>query len=256
VESALRPQRERADPLEERCALDDLTVAVAGLRFANGDALTMERTERTLVRHEFGPEGTTYLRSYLESNERFGKQLGRLLLTHHDLDRGTVWAFVPADSPLDRRTAFEEGGLSPARVPSWDERAVGWLLDQLRQPSATGRVLLVEGAVERRTDPWLQKWPDDPVVFCGDDVYFYETAQAPAADVERWLGGATWKPDVGIVTHLPHRPDRLTKRQDLTLEELSEMAGGASVIVVGAWDHEAFMFWEAPARSTTEASSF
>ncbi|HEV3408110.1 MAG TPA: hypothetical protein VG079_05420 [Gaiellaceae bacterium] len=195
------------------------------------------------------------MRSYLESNERFGKQLGRLLLAHHDLDRGTAWAFVPADSPLDRRTAFEEGGLSPARAPSWQEHVVGWLLDQLRQPSATRRVLLVEGALERRSDASLPNRADHPIVFSGDAVYYYETAESSPDDVERWLGGATWRPDVGIVTDAPRGAERFTERQELTLEELDEMAASASVIVVGAWDDEAFIFWEPSTPSTTDASS-
>lgn len=208
-----------------------------------------------LVRHEFGPEGTAYVRSYLESNEAFGKKLGRLLVTHHDLDQGTAWAFVPAESPMDRRTAFEYGGLRPASVPNSEERVGGWLLQQLRRHGAAARVLLVEGANELRTDPWLKNRPDDPVVFCGDDVYFYEPAGAAPPDLKRWIGGATWRPDVGIVTELPRGAGRLTPRQELTLEDLDEMAANASVIVVGAWDDEAVMFWERSEPSVTEASS-
>jgi hypothetical protein len=33
------------------------------------------------------------------------------------------------------------------------------------------------------------------------------------------------------------------------------MAASASVIVVGAWDDEAFLFWEPSKPSTTDASS-
>jgi hypothetical protein len=204
----------------------------------------MEPTEPMLARHEFGPEGTAYVRSYLESNESMGKRLGRMLLAHHDLDQGIAWAFVPVDSPLDDRTAFEEGGLSPASAPTWEERVAGWLLQELSQQSATAGVLLVEGAYERRTDGWLEKRPDDPVVFCGDDVYYYETADAGPDQVQRWLGGATWEPDVGMVTKLPQGTDRLTNRQSITHEDLEEMAVSASVIVVGAWDAEAFFFWQ------------
>ncbi len=195
------------------------------------------------------------MRSYLESNQAFGKKLGRLLVAHHDLDRGTAWAFVPGDSPMDRRTAFEEGGLRPASEPDLEQRVGGWLLHQLRQPDAAARVLIVEGAHELRTDPWLENSPDDPVVFCGDDVYFYGTAESAPSDLVRWLGGATWRPDVGIVTDLPLAPNGLTNRQSLTPEELGEMAVRASVIVLGAWDDEAFVFWERPVPSTSEASS-
>ncbi len=197
-----------------------------------------------LIRHEFGPEGAAYVRSYLESNESMGKRVGRLLLAHHDIDSGITWAFVPVDSPLDRRTAFEEGGLSPASTPSWEEHVAGWLLHQLRQQSPMARVLLVEGAYQRRTDGWLQKRPDDPAVFCSDDVYRYETAETAPGDVHRWLGGAAWRPDVGIITTLPQGTDRLINRQYLSLEELEEMAVNASSIVVGAWDDEAFFFWQ------------
>jgi len=67
----------------------------------------------TLVRHEFGPEGIAYLRTYLASNDGFGKRLGRLL-GGRNLDAGTTWAFVPAGSSRQKRVDFQQGGSSVA----------------------------------------------------------------------------------------------------------------------------------------------
>jgi hypothetical protein len=76
-----------------------------------------------LVRRDFGSVGLEYVRAYLESNEGFGKQLGRLLLDHHEIEKGTAWAYVP-DPVLALRgdialTDFESGGVDPTNGPSW-----------------------------------------------------------------------------------------------------------------------------------------
>ena len=74
-------------------------------------------------RHQFGPEGHAYVRRYLESGARFEKRLGALLLDHHDVDGGSVWAFVRADSPPEKLAAFETGRLFPKGDPDWATQA-------------------------------------------------------------------------------------------------------------------------------------
>jgi hypothetical protein len=210
-----------------------------------------------LARHEFGPEGVAYLRSYLEANEAFGKRLGRLLLTHHDIERGTAWAFVPVDSPAESWTDFESGGLFRKVDPTWDEQVGGWLLAEVGQSSPRPRIVCVEDALARRQDGWLERNSEHRAFFCGDEVYSYETSDTPSADLTRRLGGATWRPAVGVVTALPNGVEHLTNRQSLTPEALEEMAVAATAIIVGAWDDEAFFFWEpreAPPRGDERRS--
>src|SRR4051794_15925864 len=108
-----------------------------------------------LARHEFGPEGVEYVRAYLAANEEFGKRLGRLLLSHHNIDEAIAWAFVPADTPVERRTAFETGGLFPKRDREWDEVVGNWLHSQVGAPTERPRLLCVEDAYSRRQDGWL-----------------------------------------------------------------------------------------------------
>ena len=64
-----------------------------------------------LVRRDLGPEGISYVTSYLQSNEEFGKQLGRLLLAAQRIEAGIAWAFVPSPMPARRAplTDFETG---------------------------------------------------------------------------------------------------------------------------------------------------
>jgi hypothetical protein len=197
-----------------------------------------------LIRHQFGSEGHAYLRSYLEANEAFGKRLGRLLLTHHDIDRGRMWAFVPADSLPEHRTDFARGGLLREVDSSLDEVVGDWLLAELRRPSPAPRIVCVEGALERRTDGWLTKHPEYRVFFCGEDPDTYETTESPLPDLDRWCGGADWRPDLGIIAPLPAEIQQLTNRQSVPPDALEEMAAAASVIIVGAWDDEAFLFWQ------------
>lgn len=199
-----------------------------------------------LVRRDFGPEGTTYVREYLDANHGFGKLLGRFLLASHDIDHGVAWAFSPARPPPERRaplTDFETGGVFPKRDPAWAEQFNLWL-NSARGKTAAPWLLCVEGALERPSDPFLDSYPDWPLFFCGDSVYTYANADSPESDVQRWLGGATWNPNVGIVTERSASLGPLTNRQLVSDAEIAELAARASAIVIGAWDDEGLMFWE------------
>lgn len=211
-----------------------------------------------LIKHRFGREGAAYIRSYLESNERFGHRLGRLLLDHHDVECGVTWALVPTDVPPEKLADFEEGIFPSAGPPAKVD--VGYMVPVFRAssndamraalgallatPNARRAVLVVEAAYDRRTDDWDQR-PERRVFFCGDDVYDFELAQHQDAELTFVPTGATWSPDVGIVTALPAQLESLANGDSVSPAALAEMAGAATAIVVGAWDNEAPLFWEA-----------
>lgn len=213
-----------------------------------------------MVRHEFGPEGPAYLRSYLQSNEGFGKRLGRLLLERHEIESGTTWALVPANATPDSLVNFESGIFPPAgpaekvdvgyMVPVFDASSNDAMRDALdgllAKPSARPSLLVVESALARRTDGWDQ--PERQVFFCGDDVYDYALTKDPEAEVSWVPSGATWTPDVGIVTVLPAALGDIADGDSVSPAALEEMAAAAVAIIVGAWDNEAPLFWESTAE--------
>jgi hypothetical protein len=199
-----------------------------------------------VARHDFGPEGRAYVRSYLEANAAHGKLLGALLLAAHQIDEGDVWAFVPAQLPQERQTPltdFEDGYIYPdpesrsARQASND----GWLREVCKRAHGSW-LLCVEDAFGRPSDPFVAK-RNDPMFFCGDSVYWYETADEADARTRTELGGALWEPTVGIVTVIPPS-GRGLNRQTLKDPVLGELAASAAAIVIGAWDTEGLIFWE------------
>jgi len=199
-----------------------------------------------VVRHNFGPEGHAYVRSYLEANGAYGKLLGRLLLAAHQIDNGDVWAFVPAELPEERRTPltdFEDGYIypDPGRQSARQESNDGWLLEARNRVPGSW-LLCVEDAFGKPSDPFVAK-RSDPMFFCGDSVYWYETADEVDARTRIELGGAVWEPTVGIVTVMPTSVRRLN-RQTLEDAALAELAASATAIVIGAWDGEGLIFWE------------
>lgn len=205
-----------------------------------------------LVHHDFGTEGLAYVRRYLEANRGFGKLLGAALLRSQGIDEGLVWAFVPAEPRPERRAPlddFESGGLYPTRDPAWADQFGLWL-DEVRGDGQGSSIICVEGALHRPSDQFLDSQPEIPVFFCGESVYFYETGNVPAEQVRRWLGGATWKPDVGIVTERPTSLDEHPSRQWINRAVLAELATRTKAVVIGAWDGEGLVFWE-PARKHT-----
>jgi hypothetical protein len=192
-------------------------------------------------RHEFGPEGHEYVRRYLESGADFGKRLGALLLEHHDVERGTVWAFARVDGAAEKLAEFETGGVFPKRDPHWNKQADAWLRERAAD-GARERVPLVEHPYAKPTDGWLQRNPDSPAVFCGDDVYEYYSAEDD--ELVGRLGGATWGPRVGVIAPVPERGPRSWNRQTLSTDVISYIAAQTVAVMIGAWDDEGWLVWE------------
>jgi hypothetical protein len=196
-----------------------------------------------IVKHTFGPEGAAYVRSYFASSRGFGKRLGSLL-ERRDIEAGTTWAFVPAASSARQRVDFEHGMVLPgaaASTSSWSAVA-NWLGALLGSPPS-GRLLCVEDAMARRSDPWLVNEADRKVFFCGDDVYHCAGAD-DELDHFVLAAAASWKPDIGIVTALPSGREQISNRQSLEPESLEGMAARAVAVVIGAWDAEGFVLWQ------------
>ncbi len=204
-----------------------------------------------LVRHTYGPEGSGYIRSYLASNEAFGKRLGALLAPR-DVAAGTTWAFVPAGSAPRQRLAFDDGGLFPPETSGVQKAEMkSWLGARLADPALAPSVLCIEEAYTRRTGIKSTDLPHLDFMFCGSDPYWYATDEKLRGLSSEWipLMGGLGSPDIGIVTTLPASLSGLVNRQSVPVTVLESMAASAVAVVVGAWDFEGIMVWE-PADDT------
>lgn len=206
-----------------------------------------------MIRHDFGPEAAAYLRSYFDKSVGFGKRLGKLL-ARHNIEAGVVSAFVPANTASDRLVDFENGGLFGSGVgrSAAEPLVRGWLAARLGIPSPTPRLLCAEDALMRRSDPVIERLSDHSLFFCGDDVYWYATGNNLEDPVLQ--AGASWRPDITMVTSLPGGLDRIQNRQSIDSHTLAQMAEDAVGIMVGAWDNEGFLLWE-PADSVATPRS-
>ncbi len=196
-----------------------------------------------MIRHEFGREAAAYLRSYFDKSVGFGKRLGKLL-PRHSIEAGTVSAFVPTDIASARLVDFEKGGLFSSGVgrSAAEPLVRGWLAGRLGIPSLTPRLLCTEDALMRRSDSVIERLSGHDLFFCGDDVYWYATENSLEDAVLQ--AGATWRPDITMVTSLPGGLDCIVNRQSIDSHTLAQMAEDAVGIMVGAWDNEGFLLWE------------
>ena len=193
-----------------------------------------------LVRHDLDLDGIAYVESYLAANGEFGKQLGPLLLASHDVRAGNVWAFLPAQLPVDRQAPlgdFETGGLMRRHDPAWRAEVRDWLQAKCQ---AGPLLLCAERALARPADPFVERL-EEPLFFCGESVIAYR--ELPSEDiVDEWFAGATWNPDVAMLTVLP--PSLPQDRGTISRTELAHLAENAVGVVIGAWDDEGAIFWE------------
>jgi hypothetical protein len=197
-----------------------------------------------VVRHVFGAEGHAYVRTYLEANGKFGKLLGPLLLSAHQVDGGVAWAFLPEQIADKRRaplTDFQSGCLYPSRMDS--DECTQSMLDWLR--AAVNRVsppwlVCTEDAYASPSGPY-QARHQEPVFYCRDSVYDFQTAASPAPVHTDYFSGATWCPAVSIVTTMQRA---IAVRETIDEDAVAALAAAATAIVIGAWDVEGCIVWE------------
>jgi hypothetical protein len=104
-------------------------------------------------------------------------------------------------------------------------------------------LLISEDALASRTDGWLADRPDLPLVFCGDDVYNFATAERPVEEIGSLAYRAFWEPSVAVVGRLPAGAASVRSRSTLSPATLEHLAATATVVGIGAWDQEATLLW-------------
>jgi hypothetical protein len=101
-------------------------------------------------------------------------------------------------------------------------------------------LICAESAMARPTDPFVGLL-ERPVFFCGESVIDYREIPSEGI-VDELIAGATWNPEVAILTPLPPRLPQ--DRGAISRGELADLAENAVAVVIGAWDDEGLIFWE------------
>jgi hypothetical protein len=194
---------------------------------------------------DLGDPGRSYVRSYLESNQAFGKRFGRLVIDNVPIADSGVGVFAPNDHQLKRLIEFERGGVFPARAPDWEQKA-GGRLRQLLAPDgdhATG--LWMEDALAQPADGWIARRPDGEImVFCGDSVIQYVDANSDPGRMLKLCSGATWNPNVALIASAPPPLSPPPNRGAVDPQHIEALAAATTAIIIGVWDGEGLLFCE------------
>jgi hypothetical protein len=194
---------------------------------------------------DLGDPGRSYIRSYLESNEAFGKRFGRLVLDRVPIADSVVGVFAPADHELERVMEFERGGVSPRRAPDWEDKAGGRLRDLLTSDGDRGIGLWMEDALAKPRDGWIAKRPaGETIVFCGHSVIHHAHGDSDVRSTLRLCSGGTWNPNVALVASAPAPLNPPSNQQALDPQDVEAIAATTKAIIVGVWDDEGLLFCE------------
>ncbi len=216
----------------------------------------------TIVRYEFEQVPIDYIRSVLTE----GSRLAHTLLRRDDLAFGKVhtclppgisrqdlWEFdagfkvpPPPDVPIIRRDGF-------VAVPigtTIDTHLVPWIREFLS--SAPYGIALFEDPLDRPNDPWLRdrrvrrllKVPE------GDSYHYLIWEDLDPVVVRKTIreGYSIYPPLIGVLLEVsPEEAEGWrTLRRQCEPAEVEAIAFRAHTIILGAYDGEGFIVWEAP----------
>lgn len=195
---------------------------------------------------ELGAAGLVYVRECLEA----GKTFSRLLLKTHDLNTGTAVTKLPAGIEEAAAKDFDSGGKLPELYPRTSNLQAVPDSDFLLIPEvnrflseSSANICILEDSLANPTDPFLQSVKTRYSAF-QDEVYHLicqpdnnsDTISKTLRQAHSWL-------TIGALTSTPQETGICGQRGDLTLSNLTTMAQGTEVIIVGAYDGEGYVIW-------------
>jgi hypothetical protein len=194
---------------------------------------------------DLGDRGRSYVRSYLESNEAFGKRFGRLVLDNVPIADSVVGVFAPDDHQPERLMEFERGGVFPTRAPDWEQKAGGRLRELLAPDGDHAAGLWIEDALAKPTDGWIANRPEDEtMVFCGDSVIHYADGDSDPGRLLKLCSGATWNPNVALIASAPPPLSPPPNRQAVGPDHINAVAAATTAMIIGVWDDDGLLFCE------------
>jgi hypothetical protein len=210
-----------------------------------------------LERRDLGEAGRAYIRERLAS----GKTLATVLLRVNFAD-GDTWAELPPWATDEQACQFNESAWSVTGsylthdhtvrtdLPSRFDATVQRVLRLLREQEHA--VAIWEDAQAQTSDPWIEKHPEEPIVFLGDEVYFLLTSQTATDDnvadalttMVAWWGSpaVVATPPADVVATL--RP-----RAALTRDHVQTLVDHLRLLFFQAYDGTGYVFWRPTAQA-------
>jgi hypothetical protein len=170
-----------------------------------------------------------------------GLTLSHLLLNH--LMEGVAYAMMPERySEVTCYQIMYGATFTPAEGSEARTFAVNEIVDFLR--SDLRNVCVMENAIAKPSDPFIEKKGLVCTAY-GDEVYYAVTQdKANYNEVEKTRRFAGNYPFFACMTSHDERVSMPAPGQDFSLETLQHLASRARRLVIGAFDDEAFVYWE------------
>jgi hypothetical protein len=198
---------------------------------------------------DLGDAGRAYVRDRLAG----GKSLSQLLLQDVDLQRGTVWTYLPSVLTAAQAYMFDAGWDTTQfhtefpleQVDAWTsiEDLVSRFLHEEERA-----VAIWEDAVMHADFPWIQHHPEEPLVFLENEVYYVLDEQAATEGaIGRALSGVmtAWWGSPGILATPPAEAvvPLLQRRATISCDQLQPVVEALQLLFFQAYDAEGFVFW-------------
>jgi len=197
-----------------------------------------------------------YLRKQLSGGHSLATQLLRLCR----LENGKAHTYLPGDTKEEAAYKFDVGGVV-THSKHKNAGATEQVIDgQKWQPSRSavihavpliykslkahpGALCIFEDPVSELGDPCLAQITT-PMLSYGKEIYHWINSEDASPDKieEVLLNGESWML-IGAVSLSPQNLNRNSK--ELASEDIETIARGTSILIVGAYDGEGYLIWEA-----------
>lgn len=233
------------------------------------DVLPEDRTMRYISKGPMGEEMTTpfqrfdfdrTVNSYIRKQLSGGHSLAAQLLRLCRLENGKAHTYLPGDTDEGATYKFDVGGIvthskhKNAQVieqvidgQKWQPirnavmHAVPLIYKSLK--AHPGALCIFEDPVSELGDPCLEQI-ETPMLSYGKEIYHWVSSEDATPDKieEILLNGESWML-IGAVSFSPMDLNRDSK--ELTSEDIETIARGTTILIIGAYDGEGYIIWEA-----------
>jgi hypothetical protein len=170
-----------------------------------------------------------------------------------DLEKGKVYALVPAGISEDHLYSFEQGGLYYSEIKEINNTRIQSVVNNSKElfqelifnhiASASGNCCVFEEPDGSPSDPWVSKLNAEYIHYNEEMYYFFNTSNIAREKIEQATNYADGYYFLCVLSSLDNELSEFKSGDEISFDSLKTIADNCQTFFVGAYDGEGYLMW-------------